>query len=107
MARAIVGSIIDGGRLFRAGDEDAFSAHMGTRSVSHLIESGTIEGDWSTSSDEVVSDDIGDLRTRDDEDVAQGDGIPLDDEAEAESDATSSDEVVSGSKSGKKSNRSR
>lgn len=44
--REIVGAIIQGGRTFKRGDEVAFAASMKGRSVQHLIDNGTIKGDW-------------------------------------------------------------
>lgn len=52
MTRKIVGSIISGGKLFVAGQEDAFAQRMQGRSVQHLVDSGKLEGDWSDAANE-------------------------------------------------------
>lgn len=44
--RKILGAVIQSGRIFKAGDEVAFAAAMKGRSVQHLIDNGTISGDW-------------------------------------------------------------
>ena len=44
--RRIVGAIISGGQLYRAGDEDAFRAHMRGRDLSQLVARGELVGEW-------------------------------------------------------------
>lgn len=47
--RKIVGTIMQGGKFYRAGDEDAFAAVMAPlprRNLARLAEKGVIEGDW-------------------------------------------------------------
>jgi hypothetical protein len=45
--RAITGAVIQSGRIYKAGDEDALALAMKGRSMDHLIEKGAISGDWS------------------------------------------------------------
>lgn len=45
--RRILGAIIQNGRLYKAGDEDAFARAMEGRSVEHLIANKTLSANWS------------------------------------------------------------
>ena len=47
--RKIVGTIMQGGKFYRAGDEDALAEVMGKLPGKHmqrLIDKGVVEGDW-------------------------------------------------------------
>lgn len=45
--RAIVGAIISGGRIYRAGDEADFATRMAGRDCGALVARGQLRGDWS------------------------------------------------------------
>lgn len=42
----IVGAVIESGRMYKAGDEAALAQVMRGKSVQHLIDNGTLSGDW-------------------------------------------------------------
>ncbi len=44
--RMIVGAIITGGKIFKAGDEVAFAKRMKGRDLTALVEKGQLSGDW-------------------------------------------------------------
>jgi hypothetical protein len=44
--RRIVGAIITGGHVYRAGEEDALARRLGPRSIHRLTAEGQITGDW-------------------------------------------------------------
>ena len=42
----ILGAVIESGRLYKAGDEAALAQVMRGKSVQHLLDNGTLSGDW-------------------------------------------------------------
>jgi hypothetical protein len=54
--RTIVGSILQSGRIFKAGDEDALAKVLPAADSARLIAAGQLSGDWSAASSETPAD---------------------------------------------------
>jgi hypothetical protein len=57
--KTIHGAVIQGGKIYRPGDEDALAEAMAGKSFDRLLSKGVISGDWSGSDSEPDEADQG------------------------------------------------